>query len=102
MMMKIEMMKITIRWERPPPKNDNNRNNDENSNDENQMGAPTPKKMIMIKIMIIIKIMMKIVMMTIRWERPPPTYDEAMKHVNPDLQHRPPDPPPYSDSFRAR
>ena len=38
----------------------------------------------------------------IRWERPPPTYDEAMKHVNPDLQQRPPDPPPYSDSFRAR
>lgn len=37
-----------------------------------------------------------------RWERPPPTYDEAMKHVNPDLQQRPPDPPPYSDSFRAR
>ena len=20
-----------------------------------------------------------------RWERPPPTYDEAMKHVNPDI-----------------
>jgi len=36
------------------------------------------------------------------WERPPPTYDESLKHINPDLQHRPPDPPPYSESFRAR
>lgn len=37
------------------------------------------------------------------WERPPPTYDESLKHINPDLtQQRPPDPPPYSDSFRAR
>jgi len=36
------------------------------------------------------------------WERPPPTYDESLKHVNPDLQQRPPDPPPYSESFRAR
>lgn len=36
------------------------------------------------------------------WERPPPTYDESLKHINPDLAHRPPDPPPYSDSFRAR
>ena len=32
-----------------------------------------------------------------RWERPPPTYDEAMKHVNPDLA-RPAAPPAYSDS----
>ena len=36
------------------------------------------------------------------WERPPPTYDESLKHINPDLQQRPPDPPPYSESFRAR
>lgn len=35
---------------------------------------------------------------TSRWERPPPTYDEAMKHVNPDLA-RPNDPPPYNDTF---
>ena len=35
-----------------------------------------------------------------RWERPPPTYDEAMKHVNPDL-HRPQAPPAYSDSCRV-
>ena len=36
--------------------------------------------------------------------RPPPTYDESLKHINPDTQpqHRPPDPPPYSESFRAR
>ena len=32
-----------------------------------------------------------------RWERPPPTYDEAMKHINPDLT-RPLDPPAYSDT----
>jgi hypothetical protein len=32
-----------------------------------------------------------------RWERPPPTYDEAMKHVNPDLA-RPQEPPPYNDT----
>ena len=31
-----------------------------------------------------------------RWERPPPTYDEALKHVNPDLA-RPSAPPPYND-----
>ena len=31
-----------------------------------------------------------------RWERPPPTYDEALKHVNPDLA-RPTAPPPYND-----
>merc|ERR1719219_2225836 len=31
-----------------------------------------------------------------RWERPPPTYDEALKHINPDLA-RPSAPPPYSD-----
>ena len=37
-----------------------------------------------------------------RWERPPPTYDEALKHFNPDTGHRPPDPPPYSDRFRPR
>ena len=37
-----------------------------------------------------------------QWDRPPPTYDESLKHVNPDLQQRPPDPPPYSESFRAR
>ena len=37
-----------------------------------------------------------------RWERPPPSYDEALKHVNPDLGYRPPDPPPYSDTFRTR
>merc|ERR1719412_1030081 len=38
------------------------------------------------------------------WDRPPPTYDESLKHINPDTQpqHRPPDPPPYSESFRAR
>jgi len=36
------------------------------------------------------------------WDRPPPTYDESLKHINPDLQQRPPDPPPYSESFRAR
>jgi hypothetical protein len=33
-----------------------------------------------------------------RWERPPPTYDEAMKHVNPDIA-RPLEPPAYSDTF---
>lgn len=32
-----------------------------------------------------------------RWERPPPTYDEALKHINPDLA-RPTAPPPYNDS----
>ena len=32
-----------------------------------------------------------------RWERPPPTYDEALKHINPDLA-RPSAPPPYSDA----
>jgi len=36
------------------------------------------------------------------WERPPPTYDESLKHMNPDHQQRPPDPPPYQESFRAR
>ena len=36
------------------------------------------------------------------WDRPPPTYDESLKHINPDLQQGPPDPPPYSESFRAR
>ena len=36
------------------------------------------------------------------WERPPPTYDESLKHINPDHQQRPPDPPPYNESFRAR
>ena len=36
------------------------------------------------------------------WDRPPPTYDESLKHINPDHQQRPPDPPPYSESFRAR
>ena len=25
-----------------------------------------------------------------RWERPPPTYDEAMKHVNPDIAREAP------------
>jgi hypothetical protein len=39
---------------------------------------------------------------TRRWERPPPTYDEAMKHFNPDSGTRPPNPPPYSDNFRPR
>ncbi|QQP36482.1 Uncharacterized protein FKW44_021607, partial [Caligus rogercresseyi] len=38
-----------------------------------------------------------------RWDRPPPTYDEAMKHVNPDNLHSeeediPPRPPTYDDS----
>ena len=33
-----------------------------------------------------------------RWERPPPTYDEALKHINPDLA-RPSAPPPYSDGL---
>ena len=33
-----------------------------------------------------------------RWERPPPTYDEALKHINPDLA-RPTAPPPYSDGL---
>ena len=38
-----------------------------------------------------------------RWERPPPTYDEAMKHVNPDLAPpRPQDPPPYSEPGNRR
>lgn len=32
-----------------------------------------------------------------RWERPPPTYDEALKHINPDLA-RPTAPPPYTDN----
>ena len=36
------------------------------------------------------------------WDRPPPTYDESLKHMNPDHQQRPPDPPPYQESFRAR
>merc|ERR1719219_3392388 len=35
------------------------------------------------------------------WERPPPSYDESLKHINPDHQQRPPDPPPHSESFRA-
>ena len=35
-----------------------------------------------------------------RWERPPPTYDEALKHINPDLA-RPTAPPPYSDGLTA-
>ena len=38
---------------------------------------------------------------TSRWERPPPTYDEAMKHVNPDIA-RPQDPPAYSDTFSSQ
>ncbi|CAB4063458.1 unnamed protein product [Lepeophtheirus salmonis] len=36
-----------------------------------------------------------------RWDRPPPTYDEAMKHVNPDhltSEDIPPRPPTYDDS----
>ena len=38
-----------------------------------------------------------------RWERPPPTYDEAMKHINPDLVNQPPpNPPAYSDSVNGR
>ena len=36
------------------------------------------------------------------WDRPPPTYDESLKHMNPDHQQRPPDPPPYQESFTAR
>ena len=36
------------------------------------------------------------------WDRPPPTYAESLKPINPDLQPGPPDPPPYSESFRAR
>lgn len=35
-----------------------------------------------------------------RWERPPPTYDEALKHINPDLA-RPTAPPPYTDQGLA-
>ena len=35
-----------------------------------------------------------------RWERPPPTYDEALKHINPDLA-RPSAPPPYSDGLSS-
>ena len=38
-----------------------------------------------------------------RWERPPPTYDEAMKHINPDLVNQPPpNPPAYSDTVNGR
>ena len=38
-----------------------------------------------------------------RWERPPPTYDEAMKHINPDLVNQPPpNPPAYSDTMNGR
>ena len=38
-----------------------------------------------------------------RWERPPPTYDEAMKHINPDLVNQPPpNPPAYSDTINGR
>ena len=37
-----------------------------------------------------------------RWERPPPTYDEAMKHINPDLVNQPPpNPPAYSDTVNG-
>ena len=38
-----------------------------------------------------------------RWERPPPTYDEAMKHINPDLVNQPPpNPPAYTDTVNGR
>ena len=38
-----------------------------------------------------------------RWERPPPTYDEAMKHINPDLVNQPPpNPPAYTDTINGR
>lgn len=38
--------------------------------------------------------------LTQRWERPPPSYDEALKHVNPDTV-RPANPPAYGDSIQG-